>query len=125
VIKSMSLKRSHDVNMNLNLKLNSNSNLNLSLNGYEEGHYVYMIRCKDQSLYTGYTTNVKRRIQIHLEGKGAKYTRGRGPFQLVFVETFQDKSEAMKREAEIKKYPRHKKTELITEGEWKNELEST
>jgi putative endonuclease len=124
----MSLKSSHNVNLvSLSFDLDSNGkkNLELNLNDYEEGHYVYIIRCKDQSLYTGYTTNVKRRLQVHSEGKGAKYTRGRGPFQLVLVETFQEKSEAMKREAEIKRYPRHKKTELITEGEWKNELEST
>jgi putative endonuclease len=75
--------------------------------------YTYMVRCKDGTLYTGYTNDVKSRIEAHNEGKGAKYTRGRLPVTLVYVESFADKSQAMKREYEIKQYPRAKKEKLI------------
>lgn len=82
-------------------------------------HYVYMLQCKDQSIYTGYTTNLKRRLQLHIQGKGAKYTRGRGPVQLVYVEECPDKSDALRREAEIKKLNRKQKLQLIENGEKK------
>lgn len=76
-------------------------------------HIVYIIQCKDQSLYTGYTNDLSRRLEMHKQGKGAKYTRGRGPFQVVYVEEYEQKSAAMQREAEIKKLPRKKKIELV------------
>lgn len=76
-------------------------------------HYVYMLRCKDRSLYTGYTTDVQRRLKMHEEGKGAKYTRGRGPFEIVYVEECVDKSYALQREAAIKKLPTIHKNKLI------------
>ena len=65
-------------------------------------NYVYMIRCKDGSLYTGWTNNLEKRFRNHCEGKGAKYTRGRGPLELVYYEVFEDKKDAMKREYAIK-----------------------
>ena len=65
-------------------------------------HYCYILRCKDNSLYTGYTTDVERRLREHNEGTGAKYTRGRGPCELVYTEEFDTKREAMKREYYIK-----------------------
>ena len=65
-------------------------------------HYCYILRCKDNSLYTGYTTDVERRLREHNEGTGAKYTRGRGPCELVYTEEFDTKQEAMKREYYIK-----------------------
>ncbi len=75
--------------------------------------YVYIVECRDNTLYTGYTNDPKRRIKEHNLGDGAKYTRGRGPVKLVYLEEFTDKSEAMKREYEIKQLSRSEKLELI------------
>lgn len=80
-----------------------------------EGHYVYILECKDGSLYTGYTTDIVRRVQMHTSGKGAKYTRGRGPFQLKLSESFSTKERAMQREYEIKQLSRDEKIALIEE----------
>jgi putative endonuclease len=76
-------------------------------------HLIYMLRCKDNTLYTGYTTDLQRRLNMHEKGKGAKYTRGRGPFQVVYTETFPTKSEALRREIEIKQLSRKEKLGLI------------
>lgn len=76
-------------------------------------NYVYILRCADDTLYTGWTTDLKNRIDTHNTGKGAKYTRGRTPVELIYFEEFEDKGEALKREAAIKKLPRHKKLILI------------
>ena len=76
-------------------------------------NYVYIIKCKDNSLYTGWTNNLERRFKAHTEGKGAKYTRGRGPLELVYFEEFENKVEAMKREYEIKKMSRKNKLDMI------------
>jgi putative endonuclease len=78
-------------------------------------HYTYILRCNDDTLYTGYTNRLQYRIQMHQAGKGAKYTRGRGPFSLVYVDSFESKSEALKREIEIKKLSRKQKESLIEE----------
>lgn len=78
-----------------------------------DSHFVYMLRCNDKSLYTGYTVDVEKRLSEHNEGKGAKYTRGRTPCQVVYIEGFASKSEALQREYEIKQLPRGKKIELI------------
>jgi len=75
--------------------------------------YTYIVRCKDNSLYTGYTTDIKNRVNNHNNGKGAKYTKGRRPVELVYFETFESKSEALKKEIAIKKMPRSKKEQLI------------
>lgn len=83
----------------------------------EHEHIVYILKCNDDSLYTGYTNNLKRRIHLHETGKGAKYTRGRGPFQLMHVETFATKEEAMRREYAIKQLSRTEKIKLIKESE--------
>ena len=80
-------------------------------------HTVYILKCNDDTLYTGYTNNLKRRIHLHEAGKGAKYTRGRGPFQLMHVETFATKEEAMSREYAIKQLSRMEKFKLINERE--------
>ena len=74
---------------------------------------LYILRCCDGTLYTGITTDVDRRLKDHRTGKGAKYTRGRGPLELVYQEVCGDKSAALKREAEIKKLPRTEKMKLI------------
>lgn len=76
-------------------------------------YYVYLLKCKDNSLYCGYTDNIEKRISVHNSGKGAKYTRSRLPAELVYYEEFSEKREAMKREYEIKKLTRTQKTELV------------
>ncbi|MGG1657878.1 GIY-YIG nuclease family protein [Brevibacillus sp. NRS-1366] len=78
-----------------------------------KSHFVYILSCTDNSLYTGYTTELLRRIREHNEGKGAKYTRGRGPVQLVYWEEGPDRSWALKREDGIKRLTRSKKEQLI------------
>ncbi|MFW5993998.1 MAG: GIY-YIG nuclease family protein [Halanaerobiaceae bacterium] len=78
--------------------------------------YVYIVKCSDNTLYTGYTNDPVRRIEEHNSGDGAKYTRGRRPVKLVYLEEFADKSEAMKREYEIKQLSRTDKLELINKG---------
>ncbi|WP_068675861.1 GIY-YIG nuclease family protein [Oceanobacillus sp. Castelsardo] len=79
----------------------------------DKEHLVYMLRCKDNSLYTGYTNNLENRLKAHRDGKGAKYTRGRGPFQVVYIEKFETKEEALKREYEVKQLKRKGKLLLI------------
>lgn len=76
--------------------------------------YTYIVKCSDNTLYTGWTNNLKKRIQTHNAGKGAKYTKSRLPVTLVYYETFQTKEEAMRREWEIKHLTRSKKLELLT-----------
>jgi len=75
--------------------------------------FVYMLRCGDGSLYTGYTDDVARRLAVHQSGKGAKYTRSRLPVELVYQEELPDKSAALRREASIKHLSRKEKLELI------------
>ena len=74
---------------------------------------VYIIICGDNTLYTGITNNIRKRIKKHEEGVGAKYTRGRGPFRLGYTESFSAKSEALRREMAIKKLHRKDKWNLI------------
>ena len=75
--------------------------------------YVYILRCADGTLYTGMTDDLDRRIRQHNSGKGAKYTRGRGPVVLVYQEVCAAKGEALKRENAIKKMTRQQKLRLI------------
>ena len=75
---------------------------------------VYILECSDRTLYTGISLNVKQRIVHHVKGKGAKYTKGRGPFKLVFTELKGTKGEALKREREIKSLRRQEKLTLIS-----------
>jgi putative endonuclease len=77
-------------------------------------HYVYIVRCSDDTLYTGYTNDLNRRIKMHNDGQGAKYTKGRRPVKLVYSEKFKSKSKAMKREYEIKKFRRIEKEKLFS-----------
>lgn len=82
----------------------------------EDGQYVYILKCADGTFYTGWTTNVDKRIHAHNFGTGiqaAKYTKSRRPVVLVYYEELKNKSEALKRENAIKKLPRDKKEELI------------
>ena len=75
--------------------------------------YVYILRCGDGTLYTGITDDIPRRLAAHRAGKGAKYTRGRGPLELVYTEQLPDKSAALRREIEIKRLRRAEKERLI------------
>ena len=76
-------------------------------------HYVYVLRCADDTLYTGYTTDVERRVAEHDAGEGAKYTRGRTPVELVHTESFGSRSAALSREAAIKSSSRVEKERLV------------
>lgn len=76
-------------------------------------NYTYILRCSDQSLYTGWTNNLKKRLEDHNLGKGAKYTRAHLPVMLVYYEVFETKEEAMRRESAIKKLSRSQKERLI------------
>lgn len=78
-------------------------------------YYVYMLRCGDDSLYTGITTDLPRRLQAHQAGKGAKYTRSHLPVALVYWETQPDKSAALRRELQLKGLTRAEKLRLIAE----------
>ncbi len=76
-------------------------------------YFTYILRCSDDSLYTGYTTDLAKRLQTHNAGKGAKYTKARLPVEMVYHEEYATKEEAMRREAAIKKLTRKQKIELI------------
>ena len=75
--------------------------------------YVYVLRCGDGSLYTGWTNDLEQRLAAHQSGKGAKYTRGRLPIEMVYFEEMPDKSAALKRENELKKLKKAEKELLI------------
>lgn len=76
-------------------------------------NYTYILECCDKTLYTGWTTDLKKRIKTHNSGKGAKYTKSRLPVSLVYFEEYETKQEAQKREWEIKKLTRKEKLILI------------
>ncbi|ESS06600.1 MAG: putative endonuclease containing a URI domain protein [uncultured archaeon A07HB70] len=76
-------------------------------------HYVYVLRCADDTLYTGYTTDVERRVAEHDAGEGAAYTRGRTPVELLHVERYDSRSAAMSREAAVKALSRAEKAALV------------
>lgn len=75
--------------------------------------YCYIVQCANNTFYTGWTTDVERRVKTHNAGRGAKYTRLHGPVELVYVEKLRTRSLAQKRELAIKKLTRAKKMELI------------
>ena len=74
---------------------------------------VYILKCADGTLYTGWTTDLERRLQAHNSGRGARYTRGRGPVRLAYREEQSDRSAAQRREAAIRRLPRAGKLKLI------------
>ncbi|MCR4749245.1 MAG: GIY-YIG nuclease family protein [Lachnospiraceae bacterium] len=76
-------------------------------------YYTYIVRCADDTFYTGYTTDVEKRIDMHNASKGAKYTRGRLPVSLVYFEEHENKHDALSREWHIKRMTRSQKEELI------------
>ena len=76
-------------------------------------YFVYLLRCKDETIYTGITTNLERRLQEHRDGKGGSYTRSRGAKKIIYSEKHSTRSAALKREFEIKSWKREKKLALI------------
>ena len=78
-----------------------------------EKNYTYLVQCADGSLYCGWTNNLTARLAAHNSGRGAKYTRGRRPVELVYWESFSNKSSALRREYAIKRLPRGQKLALI------------
>lgn len=83
-----------------------------------ERNYTYIVKCSDGSLYTGWTTDIEKRIEAHNSGNGAKYTKSRRPVTLVYYEEFATKEEAMKREYAIKQMKREKKKALILDADF-------
>ncbi len=88
-----------------------------SLSGQERASYVYLLRCADGSLYCGWTTDPEQRLAAHNSGRGAKYTRSRGPCRLVYTEAFATKGEALKRECAIKRLTHAEKELLVLRQE--------
>ena len=76
-------------------------------------NYVYIVECSDGTFYTGWTNNLEKRVKMHSQGKGAKYTKGRRPVRLIYHEEFKEKIDAMKREYEIKQLTRKEKELLF------------
>ena len=77
--------------------------------------FVYIVECADGSLYTGWAVDAEQRVKAHNAGRGARYTRLRGPVKLVYAEEQPNRAAAMKRELEIKRWPRARKLKLIRE----------
>ncbi len=88
----------------------------MALNG-KNMNYAYLVRCIDNSLYAGWTNDIEKRLKSHNDGTGAKYTKSRRPVTLAYLETFDTRSEAMKREAALKKMTHKQKEELA--ADWK------
>jgi putative endonuclease len=76
-------------------------------------YYVYVILCKDNSFYTGYTKDLDSRMKLHMNGKAARYTRMHRPKKIVYIEQFASRAEAMQREKKVKKLTHNQKLELI------------
>lgn len=76
-------------------------------------NYTYILKCNDNTFYTGWTNDLEKRVIAHNQGKGAKYTKPRLPVEVVYYETFESKEEAMRREYEIKQLSRKQKEDLI------------
>ncbi len=86
-------------------------------------NYTYILECKDGTCYTGWTNDIEKRLAAHRSGDGAKYTRGRGPLRLIYLEIFDSKEEAMHREARIKRMSRAEKLALAASSDWRDHLE--
>jgi putative endonuclease len=76
-------------------------------------HFVYIVRCADGTLYTGYARDPKARVKVHNSGRGARYTSGRRPVRLVYIEPFESIGDALRRERALKRRSRAQKEELI------------
>ena len=88
-----------------------------AVSGRPSAVFVYIVECADQTLYTGWTTNIERRLKAHNAGRGAKYTQQRGPVRVVYSEEMPDRGAALKRELQIKRLSRAEKLKLIGRGE--------
>lgn len=77
-------------------------------------YFLYILKCCDSSLYTGITNNLEKRLETHRAGKGSKYVKAHLPVEIIYTEKFETKSEAMKREIEIKKWRREKKISVLS-----------
>ena len=84
--------------------------------------YMYVLECRDGSYYTGYTTDVRKRLSVHNSGKGAKYTRARLPVKLIYAQGFASKEEAMSAEALLKRKKRPQKERFLSENQDRNLL---
>ena len=82
-------------------------------------NYTYIVKCSDETFYTGWTNDLEKRIEMHNRGKGAKYTKARLPVELVYYEAFDTKEEAMSREWRIKRLSRSEKQKLIEAADLK------
>ncbi|MEI3211967.1 MAG: GIY-YIG nuclease family protein [Lachnospiraceae bacterium] len=82
-------------------------------------NYTYIVKCSDETFYTGWTNDLEKRIEMHNSGKGAKYTKARLPVELVYYEAFDTKEEAMSREWHIKRLSRSEKQKLIEAADLK------
>lgn len=80
-------------------------------------NYAYILRCSDNTYYTGWTNDLDKRVRVHNEGRGGKYTRSRTPVELIYYEVFETKEEAMSREYAIKQMTRGQKERLIRDGQ--------
>lgn len=87
-------------------------------------NFTYMLRCGDGSIYTGWTNDIRRRLEDHRNGTGAKYTRGRGPLELIYLEVSNSRQEAMQLECTIKKLKKIEKLALAETSGWKEKLAS-
>ena len=79
-------------------------------------HFVYIVRCADGTLYTGYARDPQARVQLHNRGRGARYTSGRRPVSLVYSESFRSIGEALRRERQLKRLSRARKEALARDG---------
>ena len=86
---------------------------------YGKMNYTYIVKCSDETFYTGWTNDLEKRIEMHNSGKGAKYTKARLPVELVYYEAFDTKEEAMSREWHIKRLSRSEKQKLIEAADLK------
>lgn len=85
-------------------------------------HYFYVLECKDGSYYAGYTNDLEKRVRVHNEGKGAKYTRARKPVRCIYHEIFESKREAMQAEYRFKRLAREAKERYIGKGQELDEI---
>ena len=86
----------------------------------KSNHYFYVLKCRDDSYYAGYTNDLNRRIAMHNSGRGAKYTRGRTPVELIYYEIFDSQTAAMQAEYRFKQLTRKQKQKWIAKGEIKD-----
>lgn len=100
-------------NRDLRGPVGSNPSLSAIMNTELKPWYVYIIECNDGTLYTGISNNVDKRLEKHTFDLGAKYTRKKGPFKLVYIEKYIDRSQASKREYQIKQLTREQKLKLV------------